>query len=252
MPLRCKLMAIASTVASLLVAPWPSTGHAADEACVDVAIVLAVDGSGSVNTREFLLQQQAIVSALRDPEVLRTMNRAGSVAAAVLYWGDANWPVQETPFVHIQGRSDVETLVSALLRMPRRVFGNTGLSMGLSAALDKLVTVRCSRRSVINVSGDGSDTIISRRKRFAPTLKEIRSRAELADVTINALIISNEERDLKAYFEKQVITGPGAFVMEIRDFSDYAEALRRKLIREIAPMTLSQMHDMKSNGHDDQ
>jgi hypothetical protein len=200
--------------------------------------VLAVDGSGSVNTEEFHLQQQAIVAALRNPSVRQAMKRAGSVSAAVLYWGDANWSTQETPFVQIDGEESVERLVTAILNMPRRVFGHTGLGMGLSAALDKLEALPCAYRSVINVSADGSDTAAGG-KRPAALLGEIRSRAAASSVTINALVISNEEKDLKSYFEKQVISGPGAFVMEISAYSEYAEALRRKLVREIAPAALS-------------
>ena len=207
--------------------------------CVDLAIVLAVDGSGSVNTEEFHLQQQAIVTALRDPAVQQAMERVGSVAAAVMYWGDAEWPVQETGFVLIDDRDDVEQLVTAIESMPRKVLGSTGLSMGLAAGLDMLERLRCAYRSVINVSGDGSDSIVPRRKRLVPPLREVRARAAAANVTINALVISGKEEDLETYFEKQVITGPDAFVMKVGRYNDYAAALRRKLIREIAPVALS-------------
>jgi hypothetical protein len=237
--LRCISCSPWVVACAMLTVPWMVTDVASRENCVDVALVLAVDGSGSINTEEFHLQRQAIVSALRDPGVLQAIDNAGSVAATVLFWGDPAWPVQETGFVHIEGQQDVEVLVTAIESMPRRVLGNTGLSMGLSAALDRLETVRCAHRSVINVSADGSDTVIPRRKRLAPSLREVRARAEALNVTINALIISSEEHYLKSYFEKQVITGPEAFVMEIGSFSDYAEALRRKLMREIAPVALS-------------
>jgi len=206
---------------------------------VDLAIVLSVDGSGSIDANEFQHQQQAIVAALRDAAVLQAMQRAGSVAAAVMYWGDADWPVQETEFVFIDGPRDIELLVSAIENMPRQVLGNTGLSSGLAAGLDKLETLQCAYKSVINVSGDGSDTVVPRRKRLVPALREVKARAVAANVTINALVITSEEKDLKSYFEKQVITGPDAFVMEIDGFGSYTEALRRKLIREIGPTAVS-------------
>ncbi|WP_395662312.1 DUF1194 domain-containing protein [Aestuariivirga sp.] len=226
------VLALAVTLAA------PSPARAAD--CVDLALVLAVDGSGSINPEEFALQRQAIVSAFSSPDVLQAIDRAGLVAAAVLYWGDAEWPVQQTGFIRIGKPEDAKLLVAAVETMPRQVLGSTGLSNGLSAALDKLETVGCAYRSVINVSGDGADTFIPRKRRLAPSLRNIRARATAAEVTINALVITNDEPDLKSYFEKQVITGPGAFVIEINAISDYSSALRRKLIREISPSTLSQ------------
>jgi hypothetical protein len=150
--------------------------------------------------------------------------------------------VQETGFVSIEGLEDAERLVTAVETMPRRVLGNTGLSMGLSAALDKLETVGCAHRRVINVSADGTDTINTPRRLRSPSLPEVRVRAASAHVTINALAISKEDPGLKSYFENHVIVGPDAFVMEISHTSAYAETLRRKLIREIAPAILAQAY----------
>jgi hypothetical protein len=151
--------------------------------------------------------------------------------------------VQQTSFVSIEDRGDVERLVNAIETMPRRVLGNTGLSMGLSAALDKLETVGCAHRMVVNVSGDGTDTITTPRKRRSLSLPEVRARAAAANVTINALAITTEDPSLKSYFQNNVIVGPDAFVMEINHTSAYAETLRRKLIRETSPWSLTQTYD---------
>ena len=59
------------------------------------------------------------------------------------------------------------------------------------------------------------------------------------NVTINALVISSAELGLVDYYRRMVVTGPGAFVMEIADYEDYAEALKKKLIREITPAIIS-------------
>jgi hypothetical protein len=239
---RNQLILAATGVLSLaslaITAPAPSRAAK----CTDVALVLAVDGSGSVSTEEFYFQQQAIAAALRDREVLEAFARAGAVAVAVLYWGDAEWPVQETGFVSIEGLEDAERLVTAVETMPRRVLGNTGLSMGLSAALDKLETVGCAHRMVINVSADGTETSSTPRRLRSPLLPEVRARAAAANVTINALAIATEDADLKSYFENNVIVGPDSFVMEISHTSAYAETLRRKLIREITPVFLTQTY----------
>jgi hypothetical protein len=228
------------TAALLIYSKFIIGAHADESPCVDVTIVLAVDGSGSISTEEFDLQRRAIIAALRSTDVLQAMSRAGTVLAAVMYWGDAEWPTQETPFVKIESPNDIDQLISEVEKMPRRVLGSTGLSMALNASLDKIVGIECTHRSIINVSGDGRDTDIPRRRRAVPSIKDVKTRAEALGVTINALVISSDEPYLKSYFEKQVIVGQDAFVMEILNLSDFEEAIRRKLVREISPATLSE------------
>jgi hypothetical protein len=211
----------------------------AAQTCNDVALVLAVDGSSSIDAGEYGFQQRAIASALRDPTVLNAMRSAGSVAVAVVFWGDAELPVQETPSVVIRSAADAERLAAIVESMPRKVLGNTGLSAGIAAALGKLETMGCAHRSIINVSGDGKVSIEPRRRKVYPHLPQARSMAEAQGVTINALTISNEVPDLAEYFEKNVITGPGAFVMNVNGYDDFADSLRRKLVREIGPQAIS-------------
>jgi len=231
-----RLVAMCASAATLVsLAP----AKAFPQPCVDVALVLAVDGSSSIDATEYRFQQQAISASLRDPEVLDAMATAGTVSAAVVFWGDPNRPIQETETVVIATAADAERLARVVESLPRQVLGNTGLSTGLAAALDKLGTMGCAHRFVINVSGDGKGTVLSRQKTPSPWLEEVRARAEAEGVTINALAVSNEETDIAEYYERKVITGPGAFVMDVQTFDDYAAALRRKLIREIAPMVVS-------------
>lgn len=215
------------------------TNTARSEPCTDVALVLAVDGSSSIDAEEYAYQQNAIAAALRDAEVVRAMNQAGTVAIAVVFWGDPNKPVDEAGPAIIQNAGDAERLARTIESMPRRVRGNTGLTTGLDAALDRLSLMPCAHRSVINVSGDGKGTVLVRRNGGPRSLADVRLSAMERGVTINALVVSKDERNLLQYFEKEVIAGPGAFAMEVEDFAAYAGAIRRKLIREIAPVTIS-------------
>lgn len=215
-----------------------TVGTASSRSCADVALALAVDASSSIDTNEFRFQQQAIASALRDKDVLRTMASAGKVSVAVLFWGDPSKPVQQTEWITIGSASDAEHLARSVESLPRRVWGNTGLSSGLDAALDRLENMGCAHRSVLNVSGDGRGTLLVGRTDRSPRLEEVRARAAASNVTINALVVSGEEPGLADYYESKVITGDGAFVVEIGSFADYAAALRRKLIREIAPLVV--------------
>ncbi len=126
--------------------------------------------------------------------------------------------------------------------MPRQVTGDTGLGAGLLTSLVKLETLDvCSVRKIINVSGDGEETRAVRGKRRSAPPPEVRDLAESKRVEINALAISNEQPDLARYFTANVITGPDAFVMQAPDYAGFAEALQRKLIREISPRVVSQL-----------
>jgi hypothetical protein len=76
--------------------------------------------------------------------------------------------------------------------------------------------------------------IVPKRRQHSISLLQARRRAEEMGVTINGLVISDEEADLATYYNKRVIMGPNKFVMDIRNFEDFARAIRLKLIRELS------------------
>jgi hypothetical protein len=118
--------------------------------------------------------------------------------------------------------------------------GDTGLGSGLNAALQGFGSLGvCAVRRVINLSGDGRDTPVFRRTRSSPTPSKVRDAAEAAGIEINALAILDEEKDLKDYYETNVITGPDAFVIEVRSEDSIAHAFQKKLSREIGPLQTS-------------
>ena len=88
-------------------------------------------------------------------------------------------------------------------------------------------------RLAIDLSGDG-------RNNQGRDIEEIRRRVVAQGVTINALAILNEHPTLDRYFEGRVIGGAGAFVEIAEDYGAYVGAIRRKLIREIRPLNLSE------------
>ena len=231
----------ASLAPALALLSLASVAYAQElDPCIDVALLLAVDGSGSVDNREYQFQQHAIARSFRDPEVIAALKGAGMVSVAVVFWGDASKPVYHTEAVTIQDTSDAHRFSRIVENLPRWTLGNTGLGAGLSAALDRLATMGCAHRSIINVSGDGKETNVPRQRLQTARAGQARDRARSMNVTINALVISNAELGIVDYYRRKVITGPGAFVMEIADYEDYAEALKTKLIREITPNIVSQ------------
>ncbi|MGH6943326.1 MAG: DUF1194 domain-containing protein, partial [Geminicoccaceae bacterium] len=72
-----------------------------------------------------------------------------------------------------------------------------------------------------------------------------RDAAVLDDITINGLAIVNETPDLDRYYREHVIGGPGAFLMAAKDYQDFTEAIRQKLIKEIRGAPLSGLETKK-------
>ena len=216
----------------------------AGTSCIDVALVLAVDSSASVSPGEYRLQQEGIAAAFRDPSVVDAIRQAGSVAVSVVFWGSEGLPKPQSGWVMINGSQDAEQFARIVESMPRKVTGDTGLGAGLLTSLAKLDSLDvCSIRKIINVSGDGEETRALRGKRRSAPPPQVRDLAESKRVEINALAITNEQKDLPQYYTANVITGPDAFVMQVGTYADFAEALQRKLIREISPRVVSQLAD---------
>ncbi|MEO0361461.1 MAG: DUF1194 domain-containing protein, partial [Pseudomonadota bacterium] len=86
-------------------------------------------------------------------------------------------------------------------------------------------------RRTVDVSGDGIETTPWFQE--AMELPQARALAAADGVTVNGLAILSDDRSLGAYYEAELITGPGAFVIEAATFEDFAEAIRRKLLAEI-------------------
>jgi hypothetical protein len=166
---------------------------------------------------------------------------AGRVAVAVIFWGSEGLPKPQSGWVVMENPAGAELFARRLESMPRLVTGDTGLGAGLMAALEEFDRLgNCAIRRVINVSGDGEETRVFRRMRVSPAPIQVRTIAESQNVEINALAISNEETDLANYYASNVITGPDAFVMQVTNYEDFSHAIRRKLIREISPRSISE------------
>jgi hypothetical protein len=211
--------------------------------CLDVALVLAVDVSSSVDAREYVLQVNGIAAAFRHDEVRATVRSAGRVAVSVVFWADEVSPVNTISWIDIGTDADAERLAAAVENAPREIFGNTGLGRGVWEAIELLDAPGfCARRKIINVSGDGMETIAPRFLLNRPdnhphiSMKMAKQRAEKLGITINALAITNSYSGIVHYYRTQVISGPSAFVMEVSSYRNFADAIKMKIIREIEPI----------------
>jgi hypothetical protein len=198
---------------------------------VDLQLVLAVDASGSVDQRRFELQQQGYVAAFRDPRVLQAIRSGGAQAIAVtmVQWTGPELQIQVLPWTLINDATTAQTFAAAIAATPRQLFsGGTSISGAIDYAVPLLQEgqFRGTRR-VIDISGDGSNN------RGRPVARA-RDDAVEAGIVINGLPILEREPQLKGYFSDQVIGGPGAFVITADSYQTFAEAILKKLVREMA------------------
>ncbi len=213
------------------------------EMAVDVALVLAGDVSGSMTPGERRIERGGLAAALRDPAVMAAIGLGGLGRIAVTYfeWAGPREQWQIVPWTIIGDRSAAEAFAASIARAPI-VGGNlTSLSAGLLFAARQFATSGVSaEREVIDVSGDGPSNA-------GPPVVPVRDAIVAEGITINGLRVSGPSQsgsrggfyayggaDIGRYYESCVIGGPGAFVMPVTDPSQFAAAMRRKLVLEIA------------------
>jgi hypothetical protein len=193
---------------------------------VELAMVLAVDGSASVTYDEFGLIAGGMAAALRDPTVAAGLT--GKSVLSLLLWSGTGQRDIITGWTQIATAADLAAFADSVDNMPRTVkAGNTAIGEALLASLTLLARVPAiPKRNIVNVIGDGRSN-----DGIAPG--PIRDRMAAADITINGLCILHEEPDLLTSYTRDVIGGPGAFAVTCREYKDFTEAMRQKLTREI-------------------
>jgi hypothetical protein len=201
------------------------------QTAVDLQLVLAVDASGSVDQRRFELQKQGYVAAFRDPRVLRAIQSGATQAIAVtmVQWTGPEFQLQVIPWTLIKDPATAHAFADAIEATPRQLFsGGTSISGAIDYAVPLILESQFKgARRVIDISGDGSNN----RGRPAASARDDAVRA---GIVINGLPILALEPDLDRYFSDLVIGGPGAFVIVAKNYETFAEAIIRKLIREMA------------------
>ncbi len=197
---------------------------------IDVALVLAVDTSRSVDRKEFRLQMAGLAAAFRHESVQYAVSVGAprGLAVTLVQWSGAQDQHQVLPWTLLRTPEDVARFGDRISSVPRAVVGGkTALGEAMAHGLGLIAQLnRTARRNVIDVSGDGG----SNEGRLP---REARELAREAGVQINAVAILNEEPRLDQYFRTDVIVGPGAFIITATDYIDFARAIRMKLVREI-------------------
>jgi hypothetical protein len=221
----------------LAAAIWPIIVLAQGALAVDLELVIAVDVSLSMDIEEQRLQREGYVAAFRDPEIHKAITSGpnGRIAVTYLEWaGPANQQVV-LPWTVIDGARAANTLADRLEHAPISRARMTSISAALQSS-GRLFETSASRgiRRVIDVSGDGPNNA-------GVPVVPIRDELIAKGIVINGLPIMLklpagffDLADLDLYYTDCVIGGTGAFMIPIKEKSEFLTATRRKLLLEIS------------------
>lgn len=204
---------------------------------VDLLLVLAVDASGSIDPDEFRLQREGYAEALAHPAVLAAIagKPRGAIGVAMVEWGSPGGAETVVDWHRVADAASARTLAEAVLDAPRsrQSWNAIGDALDHCARILAAAPFRAAEK-VIDLSGDGPDL------RSLRPATAARDDAVAAGIAINALAVAAAGQvtrygePLAETYRREVIGGPGAFVVTAEDRRDIARALRAKLIREIA------------------
>ena len=206
------------------------TGASLAEETVDVALVLAVDESGSISEYSWMLQTRGYADAFRDGRVLKAIMSGPNqrIAVTMMYWSG---PVQQriaVPWTVIHDQKSANDLADEIMRIQRVFWGGTAVGAAIQYATRLLADMPFQAvRRVIDISGDGANN-------KGPASSKMRDEALQQGITINGLPIIWADAGVYSHYRTEVIGGPGAFLIAASSFEDFAEAIRNKLILEIS------------------
>ncbi len=231
------------SVAALVVLLPIGTARAAG---VDLEIVLAADVSRSIDDGEFELQRKGYAAALTDPRVLKAIRatRNGAIGVCFVEWSGEDDQQVVLDWTLIRDEEDGAAAATAILKAPRSFTGRTSISAAIDFATAHFATAQFGKtkwpgaRRIIDISGDGTSN-------SGPALTDARDRAVAAGITVNGLAIINEQPNsgysahthppggLPNYYRQNVVGGPSAFLIVVKNFNSFADAMANKLTKEI-------------------
>jgi uncharacterized protein DUF1194 len=225
-----------------IAAPGPGnqTGprYADKEATVDVELVLAVDVSYSMDMDELAIQREGYAQAIVSKEFLQALKSGptGKIAVTYFEWAASTDQKIIIPWRLIDGPETADAVANEILKTPIRRASRTSISGAINFAMPLFEENNYrGLRKVIDISGDGPNN-----NGIPVTLA--RDAALEKGIIINGLPIMVKEPsystmdidNLDYYYEDCVIGGPGSFVVSIKDREKFKEAIRTKLLLEVA------------------
>ena len=205
---------------------------------VDLELVLLADASGSIDEAEIHFQRQGYASAITHPAVLDAIAQGYDQRIAVTYveWGGVSSQQVVVPWTIVDGKASAAAFAEELLTTPRRAFGRNAIGEAIAAAQALIESNRIDgHRKVIDLSGDSANNW------GGLSIAEARAQALAEGIVINGLAIlcracsgRPNRYDLERAFAETIIGGPASFVVTADGDERFAEAVRKKLLLEIA------------------
>ncbi len=209
---------------------------------VDLLLVLASDVSRSVDTRKFQLQREGYAAALSNRRVVEAIQSGphGKIAICFVEWSGATSVKLVIDWTIVGDAASARKIGDQMLELPRSFADRTSISAGLEFAFAQLERspFKAARRT-IDVSGDGTNN-------SGRDIASVRDEVTAKGVTVNGLVIlsdsplpwnpehTNPPGGLGEYYRRNVIGGPGAFVMVAENHDSFGQAIVKKMIAEIA------------------
>ncbi len=210
---------------------------------VDLELALGVDVSGSIDEDEARLQREGYIAAFRHPKVLRAIRSGFLRRIAVMYyeWAGFGHARVIADWTVIHDKASALAFARDLMDPEPETASRTAIAGGIDSGIRFIEKNRFDgTRRVVDISGDGPNN-------WGDPVTRARDRAAVRRITVNGLPIMNDRPsrsgrapmpDLDLYYRHCVIGGPGAFIVIANDFDDFARAVRRKLVLEIAARQL--------------
>jgi hypothetical protein len=208
---------------------------------VDVELVLAVDVSYSMDMDELAIQREGYAQAIVSKEFLQALKTGpnGKIAVTYFEWAASSDQKIIIPWRMIDGPETADAVANEIMKTPIRRASRTSISGAINFAMPLFdENPYHGLRRVIDISGDGPNN------NGAP-VTGARDAALAKGIVINGLPIMVKEpsystmdiENLDFYYEDCVIGGPGSFVVSIKDREKFKEAIRTKLLLEVANRT---------------
>lgn len=208
---------------------------------VDVELVLAVDVSWSMDYEEQVLQREGYAAAFRHPDVIKAIQKGdwGRVAVTYVEWAGLDLERTLVPWTIVEDPQSAEEFARAIENAPIGRMRRTSISSALSHAATLFDNGIDGLKRVIDISGDGPNNM-------GGTVTDARDAVLSQGIVINGLPIMLKHnnaggffhlKELDIYYEDCVIGGWGSFMITVNDMARFPEAIRRKLILEIAGAT---------------
>jgi uncharacterized protein DUF1194 len=205
---------------------------------VDIELVIAVDVSYSMDLDELAVQRDGYAEAIVSKEFLLALRNGPNARISITYfeWSASSDQKIIIPWRVIDGPEAADAVANEVRKSPVRRGSRTSISGAILFAMPLFEQnpYRGLRR-VIDISGDGPNN-------NGPPVTPVRDEALGKGIVINGLPIMVKEPsystmdidNLDWYYEDCVIGGPGSFVVPIKDREKFKEAIRTKLLLEVA------------------